>query len=243
MLSAMMRPTLPEEPWPLDRERWDSAVARWKQVESQFEREPAEAVRQAERVFRDLTGQREDSPSSPVRAAMRLSRSSAGANRSTFSSDADLLASSLVDLVRAVPEAYRHVRHARAAARGISAARNHQDASLDDLQEAMTLYRRLFERILSVKREELDSLMPQSPTAVPAESGPAGGPPIDDPAAEARDRAIATRIVHESMRVNEQAEERADRWRTVRWGVLGLVANLAVGLAILLVVIWVLSLK
>jgi hypothetical protein len=234
-----MRPTLPEEAWPLDRERWDSAVATWKAVEDLFDREPAEALRQAERLCRDLAGQRDDSASSTVRAAMRLTRSPSGQKRLIYTGEGDFL-SAIPDFLRGLSEVSRQVRQARAAARGIEAARNHGAASIDDFQEAMTLYRGLFERILSVKREELDSLVPRAHTAA-AESGPDVGPPTDDPAAEVRDRAIATRIVRESMGVIEQAEARSDRWRTFRWGVLGLAGNLAVGLAILLVVLWVLS--
>ena len=235
-----MRPTLPEEAWPLDRERWDSAIARWTQLEDQFESEPAEAVRQAERLLRDLTGQPENPPSSAIQAAMRLVRTPTVQKRLVYTGEGDFL-SAIPDFLRGLADASRQLRHARAAARGINAARDHRGASLDDLQEAMTLYRGLFEGILSVKRENLDSLMPPAKTAAIVDPGPAGEPPINDPAAHVRDRAIAQGIVRESMRMTELAEARADRWRTFRWGVLGLMGNLAFGLVILLVVIWVLS--
>ena len=235
-----MRPTLPEEAWPLDRERWDSLVAGWKRVEDQFDSEPAEAVRQADRLFRDLTGQQEGSASSAVRVAMLLTRPPTVQRRLVYTGEGDFL-SAISDFVRGLAETSRNVKRARAAARGTGAARDYRDASLDDLQEAMAMYRGFFERVLSVKRQDLDSLVPRTNTGAIGDQGPAGESHNNDPGALARDRAIAQGIVRESMRMSELAEARADRWRTFRWGVLGLMGNLAFGLVILLVVIWVLS--
>jgi hypothetical protein len=232
------------QPRPLDPARWEQYLARWRQGEAQFAREPAEAVRGAEQLLMELTRERGGS-TSVVREFMRTGGSTAGgANRTTpLISHADFgpsLADALLGISRLIPL----VRQARAAARGISAARGHRDASIDELQAAMGQYRAAFEQLLGVERRDLDFFGAGSQRPAASVDAPSARPEGGDSAADAaRQRVIANKIVREAMTGYDRAEARADVEKAVRWGVFQFLGSLAVGLAILVLLAWLLGLQ
>lgn len=93
---------------------------------------------------------------------------------------------------------------------------------------------------LGVKRDQMEALgSGAETTATGSRPRQAEGTVADE---AVRERIIAEKIVRESMIPLEQAETRADRWRTRRAMVQG-VGSLLVGLVMLAAVIWVLSLQ
>jgi hypothetical protein len=223
---------------PPDRARWEEHLSRWQQVEATFAQDPAEGLRAAERLRIDLSGSSADSPTRVVREMAWKREYSLGGG--TPGADANLL-SALFDLAGGVQESVRMVQRAQAAARGINAARDHRAASSEENQQAMELYRDAVSRLLGVKRDQLAAL--GSGTETPAAGKGLPGEQSTGSDETLRDRILAEKLVRESMIPLEQAEARADRWRIARWGMVQLVASLVVGLLMLAVVIWVLSLQ
>ena len=132
------------------------------------------------------------------------------------------------------------VQQAQAAARGMNAAREHRTASSEDFQQAMELCRDAISRLLGVKRDQLGAFDSGAETTGTGSHPQQGEGTVADEAA--RERINAEKLVRESMIPLEQADARADRRRTVRWAMIQLVGSLMVGLVMLAVVIWVLSL-
>ena len=122
----------------------------------------------------------------------------------------------------------------------MNAAREHRTASSEDFQQAMELCRDAISRLLGVKRDQLGAFDSGAETTGTGSHPQQGEGTVADEAA--RERIIAEKLVRESMIPLEQADARADRRRTVRWAMIQLVGSLMVGLVMLAVVIWVLSL-
>lgn len=222
---------------PLDRARWEENLTKWQQAEAQFARDPAEGLRAAERLLIELSSVSGGSPTRVVREMTWKREYPLGGG--TPGVDANPLAA-LTDLGRGLRESVRMVQQAQAAARGISAAREHRAASSEDFQQAMELYRDAISRLLGVKRDQLEALgSGAETTAIGSRPQQAEGTVADE---AVRERIIAEKLVRESMIPLEQAEARADRRRTVRWAMVQLVGSLVVGLVMVAVVIWVLSL-
>lgn len=222
---------------PLDRARWEENVARWQLAEAEFARDPAEGLRAAERLLIEWSGVSGASPTRIVRDMTWNREHSLGGGPAGV--DADPIAA-LTDLGRGLLESARMVQQAQAAARGISAAREHRSASREDFQQAMELYREASARLLGVTRDQLEALGSGAETPASGSRPPQTDGPVADEAV--RDRIIAEKLVRESMIPLEQAERRADRWRSTRWAMVQMVGSLLVGLVMLAAVIWVLSL-
>lgn len=206
-------------PATLDAARRELHLAEWQRAEAEFVLDPAEAVGRAERLLGELT--RERGSTSVARALMREERSRLGAvHRPTaFGGDAEFGAA----LADAAVGIFRLIRQGRAAAQGRSAAVGHHGASTDDFRERMDLYRGVFGQLLGGDQGKFEALG----AVAPAASGGA-----------ARDRPNRLhRRSHETL-----AERTARAWSFARWHVLQLALSLAFGLAVLVLVLWVLSL-
>ena len=124
---------------PLDPRRREHYLASWRQIQARFAQEPAEAVRKAEHLLRELIregGYRQVEM-----------RSTAG-----FTGDAEFGAA-----LAGIGDLFRVVQEARAAGRGMVAAQAHRDASVQDLRHAMEMYQRAFEQCLGLGRSEVDA--------------------------------------------------------------------------------------
>lgn len=185
---------------PLGRStRREHYEALWRQTEAQFAHEPAEAVRGAERLLREL---------------MREERSPSIVLTRTTSLDSDAEFGAALGELGSI---FREIGQARAAARGISSAQGGRDASVEDLRQAMELYRRAFEQRLGAEHGDLDPLRAAIETPAASGNDPNGQWSSEDPAEETareradvekREQADAERIVREAMAPLERAETR-----------------------------------
>lgn len=101
----------------------------WRAIERLFGEAPAEAVRAADRLLRDLVKE-----TGSAEVPLETIQSTNG---------------DIGDAVEGMKNAYRLAQHARAATRGIELARKHEDASNDDLTQAMDHYRAIFDKLLA----------------------------------------------------------------------------------------------
>src|SRR5687768_9064128 len=221
---------------PPDRARWEENLTKWQQVEAGFAQDPAEGLRLAERLLIELSGVPGGSPTRIVREFTWKREYPLGSEMPA--TDPNPLVA-LTELGRGFRESVRLVQQAQAAARGMSAARERRTASREDFQQAMELCRAAISQILGVNREHLEAL------GAGAEPGGTGNglPQTEGSVADdVRERIIAEKLVRESMIPLEEAASRAERWRTARWATVQFAGSLVVGLVMLAVVIWVLSL-
>ena len=169
----------------------------WRQTEAQFAHQPAQAVREAERLVRELMREARS-------ASIVLSRAtSIGSDTGFGAAGAE------------VGGIFREMGQARAAARGISFARGGEDASVEDLRQAMELYRRAFEQSLGADPGDSDPRRAATETSAAVGNGPQSKSSSENPAEEAlrerahaelREWADAERIVREAMAPLEPAE-------------------------------------
>jgi hypothetical protein len=194
----------------------------------------------AERLIIELSGASADSPKQVVRELAWKRQYQSG---DTISGGHGDPLSALYDFARGLSESARLVRNAQAAERGMKAAREHRSTVSEDYQQAMQVYRDVYARLLGIQVEQLLALGPGDERHATDPAMPDGESTAGVTDAAVRERIIAEKLVREAMIPYEQAEARADRHRTVRWAMYQLVGSLVVGLVVLAIVIWVLSLK
>jgi hypothetical protein len=101
----------------------------WTRIQLLFHETPADAVREADRLLKDLLKE-----TGSTRVSLGKLRETEG---------------DLGDAVEMISDVYRIAQNARSAARGIAQATQHQNPSIEDLRQAMEHYRALFDELLS----------------------------------------------------------------------------------------------
>ena len=118
-------------------------IEEWAQIQRGFRENPADAVRAADELLKDLV-----KVQGSAQVSLRRMHESKDGNPSDF--------------VAAVMDVYNVARNARSAARGIALSRANENASIEDLSKAMSYYEALFDALLV---NDLDETTPRSPRA------------------------------------------------------------------------------
>jgi hypothetical protein len=202
---------------PRDAARREHHLAEWRRAEAEFLREPAEAVGRAERLLSELARERGAAP--VAGALMQRSRPGAVRRPTGFEGDAEFGAA----LADAAVGIFRLIRHPRLAAHGRHTTPERQGVSAGDLRERMDLYRGVVGRLLQAEHGESHTPRAVAPAAFGGEAGDRRGRP--------HQRSAGT-----------FAEWAAREWTSARWHVLQLLLSLAFGFAVLVLLLWVLSL-
>jgi len=137
--AAGTNPALPKdlevesiESVPLTARQRERFLESWRETQELFERAPSEAVREADRLLAELLPD--------------------GATLSMPVEQRTLTGNDIVEALGMIKDVQRIARNARGAARGIALAKQHRDASTEDLTLAMDHYRVLFAKVLGDDR-------------------------------------------------------------------------------------------
>ncbi|HEY8164043.1 MAG TPA: hypothetical protein VIF83_00680 [Gemmatimonadaceae bacterium] len=101
----------------------------WERAKDRFEKNPVEGLKEAQDVLTDLMKERGSS-------AVSLS-------------EKRVAAMDLLQAVGSMSDIFGTIDNARSAARGMAAAREGSDASVEDLRQAMAVYESAFEKLLA----------------------------------------------------------------------------------------------
>jgi hypothetical protein len=118
-----------QQPQPLDPDVRDRYRRYWERTKDRFDGNPLESVKEAERLLTDLMEERRSS-----QVSLSEEKESALDLIQTFGGIGDVFAT---------------IEHAKAAARGMSAAREGGEANAEDLRQAMQVYESAFEKLLA----------------------------------------------------------------------------------------------
>jgi hypothetical protein len=113
---------------PLDSHVRERYVRYWERAKDRFDRYPVDAVRDAEQLLTDLMKERGSSA-----VSMDEKRE---------------YAMDVAQTLCGMDDVFGKIENARAAARGMSAAREGRDADVEDLRQAMLVYESAFQKLL-----------------------------------------------------------------------------------------------
>jgi hypothetical protein len=114
---------------PLDQHTRDRYLLHWQRTKDRFDRHPVDAVRDAEELLTELMKERGSS-------ALSLT-------------EKRVYAMDLLQALGGIGGIFGAVENARAAGRGMAAAREGNEASPEDLRQAMAIYDAAFEKLLA----------------------------------------------------------------------------------------------